>query len=231
MKYPLLVILGLGTFGCSAAPTVDPHDAAGDAASDAADPPDEGAVDAGSDALPNGSDAAADADGGTSGARKVFISSTTTSGYMGGAAGADAICNTAAKAAGLSGTYVAWLSTSTASASSRVSHAGGPFVLIDGTVVALDWAGLTSGALLTGINENEHGVAVPYSATGLTGVAFTGSDVSGNAITNLMCFDWTQGSNTGGACGNDQSTNMWWTDEGQFGCPCNYVLALYCIEN
>lgn len=48
--------------------------------------------------------------------RWVFISSTQTDGIIGGVAGADALCQGYAEAAGLSGTYQAWLSQDAESA-------------------------------------------------------------------------------------------------------------------
>ena len=40
----------------------------------------------------------------------VFVTSTTHNGNLGGVAGADAICNARAAAAGLPGSYLAWIS-------------------------------------------------------------------------------------------------------------------------
>jgi hypothetical protein len=55
----------------------------------------------------------------------VFVTSRAYTGNLGGLAGADAICQTHAAEAGLPGTYVAWLATSTVTAPSRLAPARG----------------------------------------------------------------------------------------------------------
>jgi hypothetical protein len=55
----------------------------------------------------------------------VFTTSTTQTAALGGLAGADTICKNLAIAAKLPGTYVAWLSTSTVNAVSRLNGASG----------------------------------------------------------------------------------------------------------
>ena len=54
----------------------------------------------------------------------VFATSTLQDGNLGGLAGADAICNTRASAAGLPGAYVAWLSSTTVDARDRLARPG-----------------------------------------------------------------------------------------------------------
>src|SRR5207249_1446674 len=88
-------------------------------------------------------DTSANGDGGglpgdalATGANLAFVSSATyTPGAIGGAAAADATCNALATSAGLPGTYVAWLSTTTQNAVDRVSGARG-WVRIDGLPIA-----------------------------------------------------------------------------------------------
>ena len=55
----------------------------------------------------------------------VFVTSTTQNAALGGLGGADSLCMARAQAAGLSGTYKAWLSTSTVNAKDRLSPASG----------------------------------------------------------------------------------------------------------
>src|SRR5438046_556790 len=64
-----------------------------------------------------------------------FVTSTTQTGNLGGLAGADAICQSRAANAALSGTYRAYLSTSVTDALSRIDRAGG-WVRVDGLPVA-----------------------------------------------------------------------------------------------
>jgi hypothetical protein len=55
----------------------------------------------------------------------VFVTSTTQTGNLGGLSGADQICNDRAVAAGLTGNYLAWLSTSSMDAIDRFSNTRG----------------------------------------------------------------------------------------------------------
>jgi len=64
-----------------------------------------------------------------------FVTSTTQPASYGGVAGADNLCQTLARGAGLAGTYRAWLSTNTASAIGRLGSASG-WVRTDGKPVA-----------------------------------------------------------------------------------------------
>jgi hypothetical protein len=65
--------------------------------------------------------------------KRVFVTSTVYTGNLGGSAGADDKCQERADAAGLGGTFKAWLSaTGTGnSAFDRLSHASVPYVRVD----------------------------------------------------------------------------------------------------
>lgn len=96
--------------------------------------------------------------------RIVFlIPETVAPADFGGLEGADAICQSEADAAGLEGTFLAWLSTSANDdPESRFSHAGGPFVRTDGIIIAEDWADLTDGELIASINHNAAGEEIVH---------------------------------------------------------------------
>ncbi|MGZ3454239.1 MAG: hypothetical protein ACXVEF_31830, partial [Polyangiales bacterium] len=82
----------------------------------------------------------------TSTANKVvFVTSTLYTGDLGGVAGADSKCQSAAAAASLAGTFKAWVSSATSSPSTTFVRTTGDYALPDGTVVAHGWSGLTSG--------------------------------------------------------------------------------------
>ena len=68
--------------------------------------------------------------------RIVFVTSSTFEADLGGIAGADGKCQAAASAAGLSGTFYAWLSTSATSPSSHFTRAGAGWARVDGKPVA-----------------------------------------------------------------------------------------------
>lgn len=79
----------------------------------------------------------------------VFVTSQAFNGNLGGLAGADAKCQALAQAAGLPGTFKAWLGNATVSAASRVTHATVPYKLVNGTVVANDFTDLITGKFPT----------------------------------------------------------------------------------
>ena len=76
--------------------------------------------------------------------KTVFVTSGAFDGDTdtgaGGLAGADDICNAAAMAASLAGTYTAWLSDSVTDARDRVTQATIPYVRTDGVRIAVDLA-------------------------------------------------------------------------------------------
>jgi hypothetical protein len=75
----------------------------------------------------------------------VFVTSQAFNGNLGGLTGADAKCQALARAAGLAGTFKAWLGNATVSASSRLTHATVPYKLVNGTVIANDFTDLITG--------------------------------------------------------------------------------------
>lgn len=104
--------------------------------------------------------------------KTVFITSQVFNGNLGGLAGADAKCQQLATAAGLGGTYKAWLSDSTTDARDRLTHATVPYRLVDGTTVANDFTDLTDGSLDAPINRAENGTVVgdrPWTGTDFAG--------------------------------------------------------------
>jgi hypothetical protein len=106
--------------------------------------------------------------------QRVFVTSTTSSGDLGGLAGADATCQQLADGEGLGGTWIAWLSIAGVDAISRLVG-NGPFVRADNSAtIAEDRAQLTSGTLFNEIERTESGDIVP-------GTAWTGTDPDGTA--------------------------------------------------
>lgn len=87
----------------------------------------------------------------------VFASSTTIYPKMGGLAVADQHCNTLANNAGLPGTYVAYLSTSTVNAVSRISGASGWIRVGDRLPVADKPSDIASEHFFYPIKVDEHG--------------------------------------------------------------------------
>ena len=159
-------------------------------------------------------------------AKIIFVTSTVYNGSLGGLAGADAKCVASATARFLPGYavangYKAWLSDSTATATGRLAHSPSPYVLVDGTLVANDWAQLTSGTLQHAISLTELGTALPANAT---------TNTCGMAGQLTV---WTISTATAGAWGNPAGSAAQWTQACGGTGPgegCNLKSALYCIQ-
>jgi hypothetical protein len=161
--------------------------------------------------------------------KRVFVTSTSTTGNIGGLAGADAICAARATAAVIPGTFRAWLSTATVSAASRFTQATVPYYRRAGgniVLLAQNWAALTanSNTVPGQIAFDENGVFV--SANVWTGTSTTGT----SAVPT--CVDWTSVS---GPSGGRQGVSApqpqdigWWTNQGTT--ACSQANRLYCFE-
>jgi hypothetical protein len=149
-------------------------------------------------------------------ANVAFVTSTTTTGNMGGLAGADQLCAERALAAGLSGTFVAWLSSSEQDAIGRLTGAGG-WLRTDGKPFASD----PRGPIYYPLRLDEFGNDL------WTGSALTGTNASGTATPGQTCEDWTVA--TGGAAtGAFHTTTVSWTSY-YGGDTCVYPTHIYCF--
>jgi hypothetical protein len=160
--------------------------------------------------------------------KRVFVSSQPppTGGNLGGLAGADAFCQSAANSRQLGGTWKAWLSDAATSASARSTHATVPYVLLDGNIVAANWTALTSGTLAHPINVSEDGTIHTSDVLEV----WTGSTLTG-AYSGRSCTSWTSnapGPNTADVGVSDQ-TNADWTNRYQQYCD-RTTVRLYCFE-
>jgi hypothetical protein len=144
---------------------------------------------------------------------------------MGGLAGADATCTTLAGAAGLPGSYKAWLSDDTGSPATRFTRSTVPYVRVDGSVVANNWAGLTSGALLHAINRTETG---GFFHTGV----WTSTKPDGTLTDGRFdCDNWSNGTRgADGGIGVSIDTGGEWTGlPGRIVCSA-HTEAIYCFQ-
>lgn len=156
----------------------------------------------------------------------LFVSSFWSPG--GGVTDADAHCASDAQAAGATGAFLAWLSTSAQPASTRFSAASGPIVRPDGVVVARDVAALAAGTLDTAPNVT---LARTYTSTSVWSGGVTPS-LAGSASSS--CQDWT--SSAPSELGDTGLAEL--GDPGYFGdadilddSTCNNgIVALYCLE-
>ena len=80
--------------------------------------------------------------------KTVFVTSTKHTGNLGGQAGADAICQSRASAAGLAGTFLAWISEgSIDEPRDRFTQSSASYRRVDGTTIASNWDDLIDGHL------------------------------------------------------------------------------------
>jgi hypothetical protein len=172
---------------------------------------------------------------------KVFATSVSGNGnlsagnwlsYAGGQTGVaagDAICQNLASAAGLPGTYKAWLSDSATDAychiqgytgtiagncgQSSLPTAAGPWVRTDGVPFTATIDKLVSGEVYTPVRYDETGALVT-NISWLTGTNYTGISNVGYA-----CSDWTDGTSAhSGTFGSSNGTTIHWTAFGDSTC-------------
>ncbi len=162
-------------------------------------------------------------------AKKVFVTSLTYNGNLGGVAGGDTICQTLATAASIphAANFKAWLSDSTNSAIDNVTVGAttdGPFYRLDGVKIADNKAALINTAttpLFTAITRDETGA---YNSNSV----WTGTSSTGVLVTSSSCGDWTSSSGFG-TSGIEVESNSGWTTWSSVLCSGN--AALYCFED
>ncbi len=194
-------------------------DAAADAAMDAA----ADAMDAAPDALDAGPVCPVGAICDDPDMNYAFVTSTTRMmGDIGGLAGADVICNSAATAAGLPGTYVAWLSTSTVDAIDRLGTASG-WLRTDYRPLAQNVADLLASDLRYPLNIDENGVRVSDA-----GIVPTATEANGTLSGTETCADWTDSTASRRPIGGSMdSGGERWTRG--FLMNCDMVVRIYCF--
>jgi len=160
-------------------------------------------------------------------AKILFTTDNSYTGNLGGVAGANAKCALEATAAGLPGTFLAWLSDGTTSPSATFVQSLVPFVRADtaGTVIAPNWTGLTSGTLTNTIFSDATGTSLGSAGLDI----WTGVNANGTASTT-NCSGWTSASGSvAGTIGGQLITNSGWTTffTGQ---ACSGTGHLFCVQ-
>ena len=162
------------------------------------------------------------------GAKRVFVTSATYTGNLkvqGGGAdgleGGDKLCQLAASAATLGGTWRAWLSSSTINAIDRIADVG-PWYRLDGAKVFNNKASIVTAGPLVAIDVNEVG-GTPKANT------WTGTKKSG-VFDSFSCHDWTDEAPVNGYEGIVGITVgvTFWTESSSN--PCHLENTLYCFE-
>ena len=157
----------------------------------------------------------------------VFITSEAYQGFaLGGLYGADQRCRSLAAKAGLEDplTFKAWLSTPAMSASDRLLHSRGRYVLVNGLVIAQNWEALSSGTL-------ENPIMVDEASMTQDTLVWTGTLASGQpALGSEFCEDWDDepGLLKMGGIGLSASTDATWTFFEHTGCIAES--HIYCVE-
>ena len=157
----------------------------------------------------------------------VFVTSTThVPGMLGSVLNADQICQARAQAAGLPGTYMAWLSTSTQSASDRIAgkQARG-WIRPDHRPFTDSLEKLTqSDQVFYPLRIDEQGSDI--AGTNFPILVATGTAKTGATAAGQTCNDWTQ---TGGtyAAGEATATAVFWTASTPTNCTVE--AHLYCF--
>lgn len=176
-------------------------------------------------------------------AKRVFVTSTSYDGNLGGPLGADAKCQERASAVNLGGVWKAWISGRLASgeyqtASSRLSHNPGPYKLLNGKIIANNWDYLT-GTYSSTYGPLQNPINVTETQQSFTDVfnywnVWTNTWASGNqynAQANLTCNDWTSNSSTlTGSGGSTSEIGVRWTASEYAAHSCNSFHRLYCFE-
>ena len=163
-------------------------------------------------------------DGGGLVGKRVFTTSLTYDGALGGLAGADAKCAAAASGAGLTGTWTAWISDGATNAIERITDVG-PWSLLDGTVAFDDKAMLAVHPHVP-LDIDEH--AAQTFACVWTGTLATGAKAP------ATCASWTSTTDVGGGVIGTGAIDGRWTDDAAHG-PCGASTCadkfrLYCFE-
>jgi hypothetical protein len=176
--------------------------------------------------------------------RTVFLTSASFPGNLSndlgcpnGLAGGDCICETLAFNAGLGMNFKAWLSTSVDEpAGPNFYHHDGPYVRIDGAMIATSWDDLTDGTLLHPIEVDEQGGRPSPLSILIPAHAWTNTHPSGEAVFTVVppglmsnCADWTTNDNSVvGRAGFITSTDFLWSNAN--GRRCDRAIPLYCFE-
>lgn len=157
--------------------------------------------------------------------RRVFVTSEAMpGGSIGGVAGANAVCQRLADAAGLGGRYRAWLAEPLDWPERTFTRSRAPYVRVDGVEVAENWTDLTDGMLVFPILYTETGGDAPDPQP-WANVLRDGSRHLGRD-----CADWTDnGPEAVGILGFTGAVAFGWTARELYS-PCAMTHPFYCFE-
>jgi len=156
--------------------------------------------------------------------RKVFVTSTTTTGNFGGLGAADRECNNLAQTAGLTGYFKAWLSRDDTGEdpNSLLTQSTVPYGTVNSIKVADDWSDLIDGVLTNAIIWDENGTAISGDA-----IVWTNTTTAGGNQGAFDCTDWTSTASSG-RVGRAGQLGSLWTHHGTL--SCNSSGRFYCFQ-
>jgi alpha-tubulin suppressor-like RCC1 family protein/sugar lactone lactonase YvrE len=162
----------------------------------------------------------------------VFLAATS-GGNLPGVAGAAATCQSAAAAAGLGGTYYAWISDGTNSPSSGTyafTHSTVPYKDVNGNTIATSWTNLVAGTLTAGIKYTASGT-LESGVDVWTNASTSGGSTSAGSGSTTNCSAWTlsSGGTKKGYYGTSGATGATWTASGSTA-TCSTAAYLYCFQ-
>lgn len=155
--------------------------------------------------------------------QRVFVSSDTTAGNMGGIGNANFVCQNLADNAKLGGKWLAWLSDNTTATNSKHTKFQLPYKRMDGQLIANNWLDLVDGKLLNPIDLDQNKKFVDSKV-------WTGSKADGSAFSNdTSCGNWLSNSSSDkGRAGLTNKDSADWTSKTTESCNNSY--RIYCIE-
>lgn len=168
----------------------------------------------------------------------VFVTSTVHDCAFGGLTIADAFCQARAAAAGLPGSYKAWLADANGSPATRMTHHVGIYQLVTGAVVAQGWNDLTDGTLASKIDRTEGGVQLGgvgcdfqqptchFICAG--GEVWSNVDGAGNRRMVADCAGWTTPGTA--TAGNDGKVDATWTAGDCTPITSGTALPIFCVQ-
>jgi hypothetical protein len=157
--------------------------------------------------------------------RIAFVSSQTfaTAGAIMSVANGDAQCASMAAAAGIPGTFKAWLGSSTTSPSVSFTTPAVRYILVDGTKIADNSADLFDSSIDAVLNRTETNVVQAGA------LVWTGTNSNGTAAVN-HCVNWSSSMSADlGVQGNSANIDGNWA--AQVNSACNGAGGrIYCFE-
>lgn len=203
------------------------------------------------------SDLSAEVSGMPAAARRIFVSSASYTGNIGGIGSANTNCQSLATAAGLTGRFKAYISTQVTEAACNIiglsgkksANCGLPYApTFDTSTPVLNTAGQSiqmslynllnadgggincgvGNAICTGIGYNEAGIS---ASTTVRSITTTGGVFSTAPAGNTACVDLTSATNDGIGTlyGTTYDINNWWYSAG-WSDNCASPLRIYCIQ-